>query len=220
MPLAAVIVAAGESLRMGFDKLTAPLAGVPVLRRTVDAFRACPDVGWVIVVTPQERFDACGLATGGRPPLARVDGGPDRQSSVALGVAAVPDEAVFIAVHDGARPLVTPAIIHDCLAKAREFGAACAARPVTETLNRADARGFSRQTVDRAHLWITETPQVFRARILRRACHKVAADHATVTDEVSAVELLGVATFLVQSRSPNPKITHPWDLQTAAQLVP
>lgn len=220
MLLAAVIVASGDSRRMGFDKLTAPLAGVPVLHRTVDAFRACDFVGFIVVVAPPDRFDACGLTEGGRPPLVRVDGGSSRQSSVARGVAAVPEEAMFIAVHDGARPLVSGQIIQDTFAKAREFGAACAARPVTETLKRTDAQGFSRASVDRDNLWITETPQIFRARVIRRACEKVAEDRATVTDEVSAVELLGISTCLVQSRSPNPKITHPWDLESAAHLVP
>jgi 2-C-methyl-D-erythritol 4-phosphate cytidylyltransferase len=220
MIFAAVIVASGDSRRMGFDKLTAPLAGVPVLHRTVAAFRACDFVEYLVVVTPAERFADAGLTEGGRPPLVRVDGGPNRQASVAQGVAAVPTDTLYIAVHDGARPLVTTEIISECFAKAREYGAACAARPVNETLKRADAQGFTRLSVERDNLWITETPQIFRARVLRRACEEAAERHAAVTDEVSAVELLGISSYLVQSRTPNPKITHPWDLEFAAQLVP
>jgi 2-C-methyl-D-erythritol 4-phosphate cytidylyltransferase len=219
MKLSCIIVAGGESRRMGFDKLSADLAGKPVLRRTVEAIRSCDLVGQVILVGPQERLDSCGIETGGDPPIIRVDGGSSRQDSVARGIAAAHPDSMFIAVHDGARPLVNSEMIAACFERARQFGAACAARRVSETLKRSDPEGFSRTTVDRDNLWITETPQIFRARILRRAFEKLDEVKDTVTDEVSAVELLGVSTYLVQSRTPNPKITHPWDLDQAASLL-
>ena len=164
------------------------------------------------------RFNACDFPAEGAP-LVRVDGGSSRQGSVANGLAAVHPDAMFVAVHDGARPMVTTAIISECYERAREFGAASAARRVTESLKRSGPDGFSRSAVGRENLWVTETPQIFRARILRRAYQMVADQHTKVTDEVSAVELLGISTFLVQSRSPNPKITHPWDLDQAASLL-
>jgi len=219
MKLSCIIVAAGESRRMGFDKLSADLAGEPVLKRTIEAIRSCDLVGQIILVGPQERLDSCDITTGGDPPVIRVDGGSSRQKSVARGLAAVHPDAMFVAVHDGARPLVNAEIIEACFERAHQYGAACAARRVTETLKRSDADGFSRSTVDRENLWITETPQIFRTRILRRAFQRVDEEKATVTDEVSAVELLGISTFLVQSRTPNPKITHPWDLDLAASLL-
>lgn len=219
MKLSCIIVASGTSRRMGFDKLMAELGGMPVLRRCVDAFRNCELVGQVILVCPRQRFDACGPIETDGPPVIRVDGGSSRQHSVANGLAAVHPDAMFVAVHDGARPMVTPAIISQCYERAREFGAASAARRVTETLKRSDADGFSRSSVDRDNLWVTETPQIFRARLLRRAYQMVAEQKASVTDEVSAVELLGISSFLVQSQTPNPKITHPWDLDQAATLL-
>lgn len=219
MNISSIIVASGESRRMGFDKLTADLGGVPVLRRTIDAFRNCDLVGQIIVVCPPDRFDACDLDLDDGTPVIRVDGGASRQLSVANGLAAVHEDALFVAVHDGARPMVTTEIITNCYHRAREFGAACAARRVTETLKRSDPDGFTRSSVDRRDLWITETPQMFRTRILRRAFDMVAEQNATVTDEVSAVELLGISSFLVQSLRPNPKITHPWDLELATSLL-
>jgi 2-C-methyl-D-erythritol 4-phosphate cytidylyltransferase len=219
MPLAAVIVASGSSRRMGFDKLAAPLAGVPVLRRSVETFLACDFVGPVIVVCPAGRFDSVGLNDLAAPSPIRIDGGPERQSSVALGVAAVPENIEFIAVHDGARPLVTREIIAETYARARESGAATAARPVNETLKRGDARNFTCGDVDRENLWLVETPQIFRADLLRQACRVVAEQNATVTDDVSAVELLGVPARLVPSPTPNPKITRPEDLPLAEKWV-
>lgn len=219
MKLSCIIVAAGESRRMGFDKLNAELAGEPVLKRTVQAVGSCSLVEEIIIVGPQQRLDSCGIETGGTPRVIRVDGGASRQQSVARGLAAVHPDAMFVAVHDGARPMVNGEIIESCFERARQYGAACAARSVTETLKRSDAEGFTRSAVDRENLWITETPQVFRTRILRRAFQRVEEEKATVTDEVSAVELLGISSFLVQSRTPNPKITHPWDLDLAASLL-
>jgi 2-C-methyl-D-erythritol 4-phosphate cytidylyltransferase len=126
---------------------------------------------------------------------------------------------MFVAVHDGARPLVTHQMIEECFERVREFGAVAAARRITETIKVASPDGFTRRSFDRTDLWITETPQLFRTRILRRAYEEVAAQRATVTDEVSAVELIGISTFLIQSRTPNPKITHPWDLSIAESML-
>jgi len=204
---------------MGFDKLAAELGGAPVLRRSVEAFLECGFVGPVVVVCPAERFAACGLREGGSPEVVRVDGGAERQESVALGVAAVPEECGFIAVHDGARPLVTREIIAATFAAARETGAATAARPVVETLKRGDSERLTCGDVDRENLWIVETPQIFRADWLRRACRAVAERNASVTDDVSAVELLGHPARLVPSATPNPKITRPEDLFLAERFL-
>jgi len=217
--LAAVIVASGSSRRMGFDKLAAELAGTPVLRRSVEAFLACDFVGAVVVVCPAERFAACGLREGGTPAVTRIDGGAERQESVARGVAAVPETFEFIAVHDGARPLVTGEIIAATFDAARQSGAATAARPVVETLKRGDSEHLTCGDVSRENLWIVETPQIFRADWLRQACRAVAEQNATVTDDVSSVELLGHPARLVPSPTPNPKITRPEDLFLAERLL-
>lgn len=211
----AVIVAAGSSRRAGFDKLAAPLAGVPVLRRSVDAFVAAGAAAVVVVCQPA-RWAETGLASASFPvPVSRVDGGAERQNSVAAGLAALPAGTRMVAVHDGARPLITPEGIRACLAAAEETGAAACAHPVVDTLKRADAAGLALpEKVSRENLWGMETPQIFRLELLQRAYAHVAEAGLVVTDEVSAVETLGVATRLVQGGA-NLKITLPGDLELA-----
>lgn len=211
----AVIVASGSSRRMGFDKLAAPIAGLPVLRRTVEAFAASAEIGRIIVVCPTDRFET--LLAGCPAPLVRVDGGKERHDSVAAGLAEV--TADMVAIHDGARPLVTPEAIAACLDAAREHHAAALARPVTDTLKHATPDGLTDAAVSREGLWHMETPQVFETALIRRAYAEVAAKGLVVTDEVSALETLGIPTRLVAHGSPNLKITHPADLKVAEALL-
>ena len=211
----AVIVAAGSSRRAGFDKLAAHLDGAPVLRRSVDAFVAAGAAA-VVVVCPESRWVETGLAAAAFPvPVSRVDGGAERQDSVAAGLAALPAGTRMVAVHDGARPLITPEGIRACLAAADETGAAACAHPVVDTLKRADAAGFSLpEKVSRDNLWGMETPQIFRLELLQQAYDYVRFHALVVTDEVSAVEAMGVPTRLV-SGGVNLKITLPGDLELA-----
>lgn len=202
---------------MGFDKLASPLAGVPVLRRTLDAFLAADSIAEVVVVCPAERWELLG---GGFPkPVRQVQGGANRQDSVAAGLAALSENAELVAVHDGARPLVSAEDIDRCVAAAAEYRAAALARRVTETLNRSDTGDFSRQTVSREHLWFMETPQVFEVPLLREAYDVVRSRGLTVTDEVSALEEIGVRVKLVESRHPNLKITTPADLALVEAIL-
>lgn len=212
---AAVIVAAGSSRRAGFDKLAAPLAGQPVLRRSVDAFVRAGAAA-IVVVCPESRWVQTGLAEAAFPiPVCRVDGGAERCDSVAAGLAALPEGTELVAVHDGARPLVTPEGILACVAAARRSGAAACAHPVVDTLKRADAQGHTlAEPASREHLWGMETPQVFRTELLRAAYERVRALGLCVTDEVSALETLGHATQLVTG-GVNLKITLPGDLALA-----
>lgn len=211
----AIIVAAGKSRRIGFDKLAAPLAGMPVLCHSVHAF-AEAGAERIIIVCPPERWESLRpWDYAGSTPVLRVDGGERRQDSVLAGLRALPREAQWVAVHDAARPLVTPRGIISCLTAAQQAGAAACAHPVVDTLKRADGGGLTLpETVTRENLWGMETPQIFRAELLQRAYERVVERAALITDEVSALELLGVATRLVQI-GPNMKITLPGDLELA-----
>lgn len=211
----AVIVAAGSSRRAGFDKLAADLAGVPVLRRSVAAMVA-GGCRAVVVVCPVERWQACGLDAEEWPvPLIRVDGGAERQDSVAAGLAALPEGTEWVAVHDGARPLISPLGVRACLAAAQRTGAAACAHPVVDTLKRVDEHGCTLpEPVSRERLWGMETPQIFSLDLLQRAYDAVRERGLSVTDEVSALEAIGVATTLVQV-GVNMKITLPGDLELA-----
>jgi 2-C-methyl-D-erythritol 4-phosphate cytidylyltransferase len=201
---------------MGFDKLASPLDGTPVLRRTLEAFLAVESISEIVIVCPAERWESLGDEPFSKP-VRRVDGGADRQSSVAAGLAEI--STAYVAVHDGARPLISPADISHCVSAAREHGAAALARRVTETLKRSDVDDFSTAAVSRENLWLMETPQVFEISLLREAYAAVTAQGLIVTDEVSALETTGTRVKLIESTKPNLKITTPADLALAEALL-
>ena len=220
-PCAAILVAAGASRRMGFDKLSAPLLGVPVLCRSLEALLAARRIGEVIVVCPAER-EALWLPAAANPAgksIRRVDGGATRQESVARGLAAVSPMYQWIAVHDGARPLVSPDDIDRCVATAIEHRAATLARRATDTMKHGDAEDFCTDTVPRDHLWCMETPQVFEAGLLHEASEHAARHALVTTDEVSAAQAIGARVKCVESSAPNLKITTPSDLALAEALL-
>lgn len=215
---AAILVAAGSSRRMGFDKLASTLGGMPVLRRTLEAFLAADAISSVVIVCPEERWILLeGMDF--KKSVIRTDGGADRQDSVARGLAAVEPGTQWVAVHDGARPLVSTDDIDRCVVAAREHGAAALARRVTETMKRSDVEDFSAEPVSRENLWCMETPQVVGLSLLREACDAVTARGLTVTDEVSAVQAIGARVKFLESRHPNLKITTPADLALAEALL-
>ncbi|MEY5019372.1 MAG: 2-C-methyl-D-erythritol 4-phosphate cytidylyltransferase [Verrucomicrobiota bacterium] len=214
----AIIVAAGSSRRLGQDKLTWTLDGVTVLRRSIDAFMKASTIDSIIVVCPKDRWDQIDHENFTKP-VTRIDGGKERQDSVAAGLAAIPADTQIVAVHDGARPLVSPHDIDRCVIAAAQFHAATLAHPATDTMKRSDENDFSTEPVDRLNLWCMETPQVFDAVLLRKACDTIARQGISATDEVSAVEQLGTKVKFVESHSPNLKITTTADLALAEALV-
>ena len=218
MKVTAIIVAAGSSRRMGFDKLLAPLAGKPVLQHSIQAFVDCDHVTNIIVVCPKDRFDTLDLEFSHKL-IQRVDGGIDRHDSVAAGLALLSDDTDYVAVHDGARPLITCEQIGRVLQAATKHSGAASARRVTETVKRADSKGQVTESVCRDDLWLMETPQIFRADLLTDAYGVVQLKGERVTDEVSAMELIGHHTYLVSNPGPNPKITYPQDIEQAERFV-
>lgn len=209
MSRAAIIVASGSSRRMGFDKLAALIDGKPVLWHSVRAFSINPTIQQVIVVAPPERFKwLCDLGE----KLTRVDGGKERPDSVNAGLSALNDDITHVAIHDGARPFVSSESIAATFETAERTGAAALARRVTETLKRSSPDGVTTASVPRENLWIMETPQIFSRDLITEAYHKVSSGDAQITDEVSALQLLGRGTTLVENPHPNPKITVQADL--------
>jgi len=218
----AIIVAAGSSRRLGFDKLKALIDGRAVLERTMEAFDNCSAIGGIVIVTSAEKveeLDQWRVTKGYRKLLRAVEGGAERHLSVANGLAALPAGFELVAVHDGARPLVTPQRISDCVEAAAKHGAASLAHRISETLKRADAQGIVRDSVDRENLWAMETPQVAQRDLLENAYRYVLAEGLLVTDEVSALAATGTDVHLVENPQPNPKITFPADLPLAEALL-
>jgi 2-C-methyl-D-erythritol 4-phosphate cytidylyltransferase len=217
----AIVVAAGTSQRMGFDKLTAKLAGCPVFIRTLQRFEICSEVKEIILVAHPDRLKQFGslIADFGLSKVNRVvAGGEERHLSVAAGLQATSLTADLVAVHDGARPLISPEVISLAIREAGECGAVSVAAPIVETLKRADEDRRVVGSVERFGLWTMQTPQVFRREWLIRAYETVLAGGISVTDEVSAVQTAGFPVKLLTNPGWNLKITYPRDLDLAQIL--
>ena len=207
--LSVIIVAAGSSRRMGFDKLMAPLDGRPVLEHSVQTFLQADYVDEVILVSTPERL---AHITVNDNRLKLTPGGKDRHDSVANGLAEVSADSQYIAVHDGARPYITLEQISRTLEAAQQYQAATSATRITDTVKRSSSENFVTESVNREHLWAMETPQIFNAALLKKAYQHVEASGVLVTDEVSALEMIGTPTYLVENLTSNTKITFPQDL--------
>lgn len=215
-----LIVAGGRGTRMGGPqpKQFLELAGRPVLMHTLEAFDRWDASARLIVVLPEDQIDTwkrlCEAHVFGR--IHRVvAGGETRFHSVRNGLGAVASNGL-IAVHDGVRPLVAPSVIAACFAAAADGGAAVPVVPVVESVREMDADGDSRP-VDRTRLRVVQTPQVFRADVLR-AAYCLPYD-PRFTDDASVVEASGVAVRLVPGNRENIKLTTPMDLLLAEQLM-
>jgi 2-C-methyl-D-erythritol 4-phosphate cytidylyltransferase len=212
----AIIVAAGSSQRMGFDKLTAPVAGRPVIEHTLDAFERANSVTDIIVVTREDRLKEFENLVGKRTKVrAIIAGGEHRQDSVRAGLQHLSPETKYVAVHDAARPLVTREQIEGVFAECQRHGAATLAEPVSDTLKRASDDLCVIGSVDRDQLYVMQTPQVFERKLLEEAYAAVFAKRLRITDEVSAIEHLGRKVMLVPSIDFNLKITYERDLHLA-----
>lgn len=216
--LSAIIVAGGSSRRMGFDKLFAVIAGEPVIAHAIRAFERTTSVSEIVVVAREQCHDEIRKIVSGaglKKVHAIICGGERRQDSVRAGLDRVDRKAQHIAVHDAARPLITPTQIEQAFEQARIHGAAALAQPVNDTLKRADADLLVVGSVDRQHLCAMQTPQIFERKLLENAYRVVYTENVLVTDEVSAIERLGHKIALVPNDDFNFKITYPRDLPVA-----
>jgi 2-C-methyl-D-erythritol 4-phosphate cytidylyltransferase len=204
---------------MGRKKQDIRVGTRPVLRWTLDVLEATGEVEGVVVAVPAEDVAAWRRRLRGcRKVRAVVAGGPERQESVARGLAAVPAAAPWILVHDGVRPCITPELVRRVVEATRAHGAATAALPIAETLKRG-AEGWVKETVPRDGLWAIQTPQGFRADLLREAHRRASADGVLGTDDAALVERLGAGVRLVAGLPGNVKITRPEDLPLARRLL-
>jgi 2-C-methyl-D-erythritol 4-phosphate cytidylyltransferase len=217
----AILVAGGRGRRFGGDvaKQFQPLAGVPLLVWSARRLATIVGLTRLIVVAAREEHARCqALLAPLALPLHLAEAGEERQHSVASGLAAVDADAELVAVHDAVRPLVEPAAIAACVAAARASGAALLATRVADTVKRA-AEEMVMETVPRADLWLAQTPQVFRADLLRRAHAEAARLGIVDTDDAALVERLGVPVRVVPASHLNRKITTPDDLAWAEAIV-
>jgi 2-C-methyl-D-erythritol 4-phosphate cytidylyltransferase len=225
---AVVIASGGKGLRMGSvkNKNYLPLLGKPVLAHTLSVFEACPLVNTVTLVVPKNDIEFCKdeiVSVYGFKKIVNITaGGSERQDSVFNGINAATNNAKIrpgvIAVHDGARPLVSLKIIEDVIRSAAASGAAIAAVPVKDTVKEAN-NGFVSKTLARNTLWSVQTPQAFWTETLLEAYKKAHEDNFIGTDESSLAERLGVDVKIIEGSYENIKITTPVDMLFAEAVL-
>ncbi len=217
--LVAIVLAAGSARRFGRDKLFASLAGRPVLGWSLAAFQASPSVSAIVLVLPPDRL-AMGRRLADSLGITKLHaicpGGARRQDSLRNGVAAMP-AARWIAVHDGARPFVSPELVETGWRAAREVGAAVAAVPVKDTIKIVEADHVVARTPSRSGLWAAQTPQIVQAQQLLAAFAANGDDD--VTDDAELLERAGFPVVIVPSTYDNLKITTPEDLLLARAIA-
>ena len=221
--LSAVIVAAGNSARMGkADKIFLPINGIPVIARSLLAYENCADVSEIVVVTKESSIDAIkkiAEENGISKLKTVVCGGETRAESVKNGVLAVSEKADFVAIHDGARPLILPEDISRCAEDAFRCGGAILAVPVTDTIKYGRKNGFVEYTPAREKLFAAQTPQIFDLKIYKEAMERAFRELSDWTDDSRIFENDARKVFLTPGKKYNIKITSPEDIPIAEALL-
>ena len=219
---AAVILAAGKASRMeGTDKIMAELCGEPLIVHTLRAFEQSQDIQEIILVTREDLLDTLSelCVTKKITKIKKLcKGGETRAESVQAGLDQVSKDCGFVAIHDGARPLVTDTVIHDAVRKAAKFGAAAPGVPVKDTIKVVHG-GVIESTPDRSGLYAIQTPQVFDINVYRAALEQAIGGKKTLTDDCSAAEAYGMNVVVTPGSDENLKITTPTDLILAEAIL-
>lgn len=210
MSCTAILLAAGSSKRLGFDKILTLIAGKPVVQYSLDALMEADSVKEIILTTRKdllEKFQE--LVKGLKKTVKVIEGGVERQDSVWNGLQHAKND--FVLIHDAARPMLTAEIVEKLLAEAKKIGSAICAQRATDTLKRATGEGVVLETLNRAEIWLMQTPQVFRKDLIFPAYEHVQKNKIAVTDDAAAVEILGQKAQLVDVGAFNLKITRSVD---------
>lgn len=218
----AIIAAAGVGSRMGNSckttKQMEELCGLPIIVRTLTVFEKSEYINEIIIVA---KSDEIPMYTefinkyGFKKISAVTEGGNTRQESVLKGFEKISDKSEFVAIHDGARCLVTEEIIEKVMINAYSRGAATAAAKVSDTVKRSNLSGFISETIDRNEVWLAQTPQAFKTEIYRAAAYTALEEGFLATDDNSLVQRVGFQVKLVECNKENIKITTPEDLEYA-----
>lgn len=221
MKISAVVVAAGNSRRMGTDKLWLPLLGRPVIAHCLHALQGCVEVVEVIVVTREEarpRLEALAIAEGISKLAKILPGGAERQDSVWRGLQAGDAGCDLALIHDAARPMVTAEIVRRVACAALEFGSAVCGAPVTDTIKEIDADQWVVRTPPRSTLMAVQTPQIFRRDLIVDCYRRWIEEGALATDDTAVAEHYGHRVKVVSCPEPNLKVTHPGDIEVIELL--
>lgn len=218
----AILVCAGNASRMGgMNKILMPLGKSNVIGICMQAFQQCEDIAEIIIVTKKENnapIQQTASDLGITKLIQITEGGETRQKSVMQGLRCVSDHTGYIAIHDGARPLVKPEHISKVIRDARVFGAATLGVPVKDTIKTVDD-GLVTDTPPRASLYQTQTPQVFQKKLYFEGVHFSLAHHLDFTDDCQLVEAVGGKICMTTGAYTNLKITTPEDIKIAEVLL-
>ncbi len=235
--ISAIIVAGGSGSRLpgAVRKQYRPLAGRTVLARTLAVFEASPVVDTLLLVVPEEDFNFCreNYLAALRKPVEMVPGGRERQESVYHGLCRCPhQESVYhglcrcpqgeddlVVIHDAVRPLLAAGHLAACVDGARRWGGSILAVPAVDTLKQVSPDGLIQATRDRHSIWLAQTPQAFRTRLIRRAHERARREGVVATDDAQLVERLGAPVHVVAGSRSNLKITTAEDLLLAEALL-
>lgn len=223
--VSAVIVAGGSGSRMGNMSRTKQLTeidGIPVIVRTLLAFQSCTQIDEIIVVARKDElslYEDFKKKYGITKLVRAVSGGDTRRESVLSGVSAISEASEYVAIHDGARCLITPDMILSVLKKACACGAAAAAERMTDTVKRCDENGFITDTLDRSDLWRAQTPQAFKTSLYLASAYTAEAEGFEATDDCMLAEHIGFKVGLVDCGRENIKITTREDLIIAEAIL-
>ena len=224
MSVAALIVAGGKSRRISADtpKQFCRLAEKPLINYSLEAFESWDEISSMVVVLPPEYSQVLQVRIDLKPfqkIREIVAGGELRQDSVISGLEALPGDAEYVVIQDGARPFPPIEATREALAAARECGAAILAVPVSDTVKRAAPEGYIRSTLERDELWLAQTPQVFRKNLIMEGYRVVREKKITVTDDAAALEIIGKPVRLIRGSPYNIKITYKEDFEIAARIL-
>lgn len=216
-----VVLAAGESRRMGQDKMMLEIGGKPVIAVTLENLNASEAVDEIVVVTRAEKLEEIGRIVEGfclDKVTKIVIGGDTRTRSALAGVSETDPRAKIICIHDGARPFVSDEMIREVVHQAVLNHAACPAVPVKDTIRVAKGR-LACLTPERENTFAVQTPQGFTAEIIKAALTAAVRDEKSYTDDCAAVEALGVKVYLTEGSEDNIKITTPLDIPLAESIM-
>ena len=222
--VSAIIAAGGSSTRLGGDvtKQMMTICGLPVIVHTLLAFENCPRISEIVVVAKEDEVDRYAdfaREHGITKFKVAVKGGSTRQESVLNGFNATNEKADFVAIHDGARCLITPEEIDKVLLAAYKYGAATASVSAFDTVKLADSKGFISETVDRTKVRLAQTPQVFGRTLYCAAAYTAREDGFEATDDCMLCERINQKIKLVECSRENIKITTAQDIKTAERIL-
>jgi len=218
-----IITAAGSGMRMGgISKQLISLFDKEVICYSIEAFEECEDIDEIIIVAKVDEIKTIEEIVKKhfyKKVKKIIEGGPTRQESVSKGFFAINKKSEYVAIHDGARPLITPTQISSLLKTAYKNGASCAAYKIVDTLKLADKNDSILKTVDRTDLWAVQTPQIFRCDIYNVSLALAKRDEISVTDDCSLVEHAKFPIKLIDTGKENIKLTTKDDIVLVENLL-